>query len=192
MECLAEGGGRAAGWEIGCHPGPAHHTHFDLYGIRCQKGASGATLHVWGEPGQGQIASFSSLLFPEGNSAQPLSQHAAEKTKFSDQHWHTAGQGQEIHLHVTLGQNSGVRVSLPRGKLCEFTQFWQIREFNGMDTACFIHLRDQPWAPWVCYQGHTTFLLGFSPGEQVCICIYRVKKVSDTLLWHLTNIFSWR
>lgn len=156
MACPAEGGGRAAGWEIGCQPGPAHRTHFDRYGIKCQKEASGATLHVWREPGQGQITSFSSLLFPGGCSrmcsVQPLSQHAAEKTKFSDQHWHTAGQGQEIHLHITLGQNSGIRIPLPRGKLCELTQFWQIREFNGMDTAYFIHLRDQPW---VSYQGHT-------------------------------------
>lgn len=77
-----------------------------------------------------------------------LGQHSL--TKFSNQPWHAAGRGQEILLHITLGHNSGISIPLPRGKLCELTPFWQIREFNGMDIACFIpvglSVGDQPWA----------------------------------------------
>lgn len=77
-----------------------------------------------------------------------LGQHSL--TKFSNQRWHAAGRGHEILLHITLGHNSGISIPLPRGKLCELTRFWQIREFNGMDIACFIPVGlsvvDQPWA----------------------------------------------
>lgn len=110
-DCLAEGGGQATGRE--------------LWPLWYQ--ASEGSLRNNSVSGQGQVRSFSSLFFPEQHSRtcsiQSLLQHADERTRLGQDTNQTAGQGQEILLHIILGRNSGIHIPLPRGKLCELPHF---------------------------------------------------------------------
>lgn len=94
-DCLAEGGGQAAGWEF-----------WPLW-YQASEWSLRSNSVSW----QGQVISFLSFFFPERHSrtcsVQSLLQHADERIWLGQDTNQTAGQGQEILLHIIPGCNSG-------------------------------------------------------------------------------------
>lgn len=174
-DCLAEGGGQATGRE--------------LWPLWYQ--ASEGSLRNNSVSGQGQVRSFSSLFFPERHnrtcSIQSLLQHADERTWLGQDTNQTAGQGQEILLHIILGHNRHSHTT-PKRQTVWAAPFWQMREFNGMHIASSIpvnlSVRGQACTHWLCNQWRIRTVLRFYSRWTTCLCIYGVNKVSHILAWH--------